>query len=1032
MIDQKNRYIIDNYGKKSVFANFLPSISGVHGTPLWCFYVNRGQAISSFGVRDKDHSIMQFYPAGQAYTLTKKMGFRTFLKIDGEVSELFSKEDNHHFMAIGMNELEIQEDDHKLGIRSSIQYGTLPGESFGGLIRKVTLENIDDQVKNIEVLDGMAAILPYGVDLGLMNEIGQTVRAWMQVQDYKSGVPIFKVRASIKDTAQVTEVVGGNYGMGMTEDGTKLEVIISPETLFGYDTSLEKPVEFYEKRALDLCEEHQKTENLLPCCFFAGHTTLHPGECYTFYEMYGQAEDLDQVKNLRKTIKDGSYFERKFENNRDLVDSLTDKIGTKTVNPIFDRYCRQTYLDNVLRGGEPIKLGKNHVFYVYSRKHGDIERDYNYFTILPEYYSQGNGNFRDVNQNRRVDVKFSPYVFDRNIKMFYQAIQLDGYNPLGIEKTTCKISAQTCEKFKLQDPLYQEECTPGALYTKLAEQGFEANFYEILDEAEFISKTDFKEGYWSDHWTYNLDLVEEFLAIYPDHEEELLFFDRAYTYRVPKEIILPRDRRCVKTEHGLRQYRFLEKNEAYKEDAYICDTRGNVIYHSLINKLLLLCVVKYAALDPYGMGVEMEGGKPGWYDALNGLPGLFGSSMAETYELLRMIEFVTNILSKYEKQMDVPIELYELWKGLVDDSVMFIADQKVDSHQAKIAFWKSRGKKLEQYRKQIHKDLSGNTVEMESLAAKNHLNLMQEIIREGIREAKENTPDGEKGMIPTYFYYTVLDYKEDVFLGESTYEIFDVKQNTVPLFLEGSVRYLKQKDTKENKRNLYQKIKKSDLYDSDLHMYKVNSGLSKASYEIGRAKAFTPGWLENESIWMHMEYKYLLELLKSGLYEEFFEDFRWACVPFMNESEYGRSLLENSSFIASTANPDPKIHGKGFVARLSGSTAEFIHMWQIMMFGENPFEYNDSIFSLAFKPSIPAYLIGNQEHIQATFLGTVSVDYCLTDTESIFGENYRISKYELHYEKEICPVFGDRIFGQQALDVRNGNVHKIKVYIERK
>ena len=53
-------------------------------------------------------------------------------------------------------------------------------------------------------------------------------------------------------------------------------------------------------------------------------------------------------------------------------------------------------------------------------------------------------------------------------------------------------------------------------------------------------------------------------------------------------------------------------------------------------------------------------------------------------------------------------------------------------------------------------------------------------------------------------------------------------------------------------------------------MYKVNASLASQSHEIGRARAFTPGWLENESIWLHMEYKYLLEVLKAGLYEEFF------------------------------------------------------------------------------------------------------------------------------------------------------------------
>ena len=45
-------------------------------------------------------------------------------------------------------------------------------------------------------------------------------------------------------------------------------------------------------------------------------------------------------------------------------------------------------------------------------------------------------------------------------------------------------------------------------------------------------------------------------------------------------------------------------------------------------KFFMLAVLKFSTLDPYGMGVEMEGGKPGWNDAMNGLPGILGSSMA--------------------------------------------------------------------------------------------------------------------------------------------------------------------------------------------------------------------------------------------------------------------------------------------------------------------------------------------------------------------------------------------------------------------
>jgi hypothetical protein len=38
--------------------------------------------------------------------------------------------------------------------------------------------------------------------------------------------------------------------------------------------------------------------------------------------------------------------------------------------------------------------------------------------------------------------------------------------------------------------------------------------------------------------------------------------------------------------------------------------------------------------------------------------------------------------------------------------------------------------------------------------------------------------------------------------------------------------------------------------------------------------AFTPGWLENQSIWMHMSYKYYLELLRGKLFDQFFSEMR--------------------------------------------------------------------------------------------------------------------------------------------------------------
>lgn len=70
-----------------------------------------------------------------------------------------------------------------------------------------------------------------------------------------------------------------------------------------------------------------------------------------------------------------------------------------------------------------------------------------------------------------------------------------------------------------------------------------------------------------------------------------------------------------------------------------------------------------------------------------------------------------------------------------------------------------------------------------------------------------------------------------------------------------------------------------------------------------------------------MSYKFLLELLRGQLYEEFFAEFKSNLVPFMNTSVYGRSPLEVSSYIVSSAFPDESLHGKVNLASFSLSSA---------------------------------------------------------------------------------------------------------------
>lgn len=1036
-------FIIQNYAKKSTFASFLPGISGAHGIPIWCYYVNRGQGVVSFGVEDKDHAIMEFYPAHQAYQNVKRTGFRTFVKKDGYYLEVFRKEEKPHSMEIGMNTFTIREKDEVNHLDTEVRYFTLPGESVGALVRKVTVTNTDMYDCELEILDGMPACIPYGVDAASIKEMGQTAKAWMQVEDEKTNVPYYRVRVSMADTAAVSEVEGGNFSFACLSDGQKLRAIVDPDAVFGYDSSLEKAVGFQEQSAEELMEYPQVTANQLPCSFFAAKQSLGAGKSMTIYEVIGQVENKDVLYKFLQKKLDGEYFEKKYTEAVNLTEKLCGGIETHTGDDRFDTYCKYTYLDNLLRGGYPTKLTKDKVFYLYSRKHGDLERDYNYFCMLPEFYTQGNGNFRDVNQNRRLDTEFHPFVGDKNIKMFYSLIQLDGYNPLAVEKVTYQLKQEEAQKLPLPDKVQQgftRPFTPGECWRRLEQSGVPEEkiqdlFEQILEQAKETVNGNFGEGYWCDHWTYNLDLIENYLALFPERERELLY-DGSYTWFLSQVNINPRSRRYVKTPGGIRQYHALAEESrrdgkgghgTNSDGSYdgteklVKNSAGEIVHATLMEKLLLLCTVKYAALDSYGMGIEMEGGKPGWYDALNGMPGIFGSSMAETCELARMLAYTIGALERYGGEVEILEEIGDLIKALA--AVTEGEKERLQNDEKVMGFWNKINDAKEAYREKTFAGVSGRKTAFSSRRLAEILKEWERVVNTGIAKAYRF---GGK-IFPTYFTYEVTDYEE----REDGIAVKDFAVKPVPYFLEGPVRYLKLDRGTEQKKKLYQEVKNSGLYDRKLGMYKVNADLASGSYELGRARAFTPGWLENESIWLHMEYKYLLELLKSEMYEEFFADFRKAAIPFLDAEQYGRSIYENSSFIASSANPNQAYHGKGFVARLSGSTVEFLQMWQIMMFGKEPFALQDGKLSLQLSPALPEYLIGGDKQVTAMFLSNILVTYHVDERKDYLPGQYRVESADVVYEKgSHYTITGGVISGKLAEDIREQKVSAIHVVLK--
>jgi hypothetical protein len=222
-------------------------------------------------------------------------------------------------------------------------------------------------------------------------------------------------------------------------------------------------------------------------------------------------------------------------------------------------------------------------------------------------------------------------------------------------------------------------------------------------------------------------------------------------------------------------------------------------------------------------------------------------------------------------------------------------------------------------------------------------------------------------------------------------------------------------------------------------MYKVNADLSQESDEIGRTRIFPRGWLENESVWLHMEYKYFLELLRCGLAKEFFTEIRGALVPFLDPVVYGRSILQNSSFIASSAHEDKNLHGQGFVARLSGSTAEWLHIWLVMNMGLDPFRLDDNHrLTLRFDPLLPSWLFtpkAQGEFAAGTYsfklFSKTMVTYHNPRLKDTFGTNgAKAQKIVLTYpSRKKVEVSGGQLGEFHARDVRQGAVDRIDVFL---
>ncbi|MFW6369214.1 MAG: hypothetical protein ACOC0J_01375, partial [Myxococcota bacterium] len=562
----------------------------------------------------------------------------------------------------------------------------------------------------------------------------------------------------------------------------------------------------------------------------------------------------------------------------------------------------------------------------------------------------------------------------------------------------------------------------------------------------------------------NLDLLDTYLAVWPDRLRELLLGEPTYRFFDDPDVILPRDSKTVRVgEERIRRYGAVVRDA--EKEAMIASRavepwsvrtehgKGEVFRCTLLVKLLVLLANRAATLDPSGLGVDMEADKPGWNDSMNGLPGIFGSALNESLELLRLARFVSGSLTSLEAAGEKSARVFVELADMIDElSELMDARLEDDTREGTLRYWDASNAVKERYRDETRMGVAGEEREVALGALVTFSRKVERMLQDALEDRPAGEVRSEEGVPYTYLVHRVGAFEE---LGRESHQGLPLvraksfERRPVKLFLEGPVHWMKV--LPQDAADVYRAVKESPLYDRKLGMYKSCEDMTGEDPELGRAVgAYPRGWIENESIYLHMEYKYLLEILPSGLAKEFFEDMKGALMPFQPPERYGRSILEGASFVVSSAFADAKHHGQAFQPRLSGITCEFVHMWTLMVAGPAPFGVSEGgDLELRLEPRLAEWLFtkepsrrriaepgGGWKEIEVpadafsfAFLGKTLVTYRNPGRRPTYGSEAALPRrWELEYQDGKKKVIeADRLTGSIAEDVRAGKVSRMDV-----
>lgn len=702
-----------------------------------------------------------------------------------------------------------------LDLEVSFSYALSSSQKFG-FTKKSELKNIGNAQIEVNVLDGIQNILPYGVERALQSNSSTLIDAYKKNELHEeTGLGIFTLSSMVVDRAEPSEALKATtvWSTGLDAKAVLLSSLQLSNFRIGNEIHSESEVKaekgsYFVQSEFSLGKDEQKTwytaadvnqnVNMVEQSIHTLRSTPNLGEMIDQDIRKGQVELIKKVgcadgiqmtqdnlsigrhfSNVMYNIMRGGTFEDQYTiDKQDFIKHIKHfnaKVYKKLkveLNALDEEFTLDTLSAFAASTNDADfeRLCAEYLPLSFSRRHGDPSRPWNHFSINVQD-EDGNkirnyeGNWRDVFQNWEALARSFPEFIEGMITKFVNASTSDGYNPY-----------------------------------RISTHGIDWEVIEPDNPWSYI-------GYWGDHQIiYLLKLLELSADHHPNKLNELLQKDINVYANVPYVIrgydaIVLNAKETVDYNEALSHKIENRVQEIGADGKLSMTNQETLIRANLTEKLLVTSLTKLYNFVPDG-GIWMNTQRPEWNDANNALVGN-GVSMVTLNYLNRFLQFGIDLfgqLGDHEIAINKPVSdlLDALHRGL-----------KVRTHLLETGFDDVERRKLmdrfgiagEHYRHSAYAGFYGTRVNVNTIEIVEFFKLAKQFLTQTIDANLR-----EDGL---YHSYNLVSFGAETASVEPLYEM-----------LEGQVAVLSAKHLDaEASLKVLDALKSSAMFRADQYSY---------------------------------------------------------------------------------------------------------------------------------------------------------------------------------------------------------------------